>query len=241
MSHLDILKIKQTFNKNWIAVENSYGYRCEEFDSYDWSDCIVFLGCSHVYGMSNTIENTIPYLCSKISGNTSINMGICGGGPETVYHNTFALIEKSYIPKCVVILWPEYTRLLYYKGNEIGSSESPLLVGAWSKKEGNKVWRQHVENAENYMTKTYLIQRSVANAWKLKNVRVLNFTFIPKDSANNNRNVPAEFGCGRDGHSLLSSVYPFTVLPVPIDIAEDNIHLGPKTNLNYAQFITKYY
>ena len=222
MSCLDILQVHEPkrFPKN---KHNSYGYRCNEFESYDWSDSILFLGCSHVYGMSNLNENTIPYLYSTISGNTAINMGICGGNPETILHNTFALIEKEFIPKQVAILWPEISRQLYYKGDKLGSRKRPLLLGNWSEKAEKALWQQHILYTENYMTKAYLIQKAVNNAWQLENTKVTNFTFRKKKLT-------------QEGKIL----FPFTVLPAQVDEAQDGIHHGPKSNINYAKFIHKY-
>ena len=226
MSTLEILKVKQTRIKAYKDKNNSYGYRCEEFDSYNWSDCVLFLGCSHVYGLANSVENSIPYLCSSISGVTSINMGISGGGPDTVLHNSFALIEKNYIPKCVVILWPEITRHLYYMGDEMSSGVRTLMLGAWSEEEKRPLWEKYITHAENYMTKSYLMASSVNKAWQLENTKVLNFNIRPKGSTKK-KEVPI--------------VYPFPMLPEPVDKAVDGIHLGTVTNQNSARFITKYY
>ena len=226
MACLDILKVKQTTRKKYKEKNNSYGYRCAEFDTYNWSDSILFLGCSHVYGMANTVENSIPYLCSKLLNKVSINMGISGGGPGTVLHNTYALIEKNYIPECVVILWPECTRHLYYMGHKMASGERVLLLGSWSDDQKRKLWEPHVECCENYMTKAYLMQSAVNKAWQFAGTRVLNFNFKAK---------------GDVARDTVTIVYPFPFFPEPVDKARDGIHLGPETNLNYAKFITKYY
>ena len=226
MSVLDILQAKKPKSKFHSRVgneENSYGYRSMEFDTYEWDNSILFLGCSHVYGMGNYIEDSIPYLVSKLSGETTINMGICGGSVDTVYHNTFALIEKKYIPKQVVVLWPGIQRQLYYKGDWIGSRKPGNNLGTWSEKAEAALWHQHIISTENYMTKAYLGISAVNKAWQTENVKVLNFSTNNKDLLKEGK-----------------SIYPFTYLPKRVDTAHDDIHFGPKTHLNYAKIIHKY-
>ena len=225
MSVLDILwtkRHKTKFHKR-LAEENSYGYRAMEFDTYEWPNSILFLGCSHVFGMGNYIEDTILYLVSKLSGDPTINMGICGGSIDTVYHNTFACIEKGYIPKQVVVLWPQASRQFYYKGDKIGSNKVGANLGNWSEKAEAALWQQHIISDENYLTKAYLGVSAVNKAWQLENVKVLNFSILRKDST-----------------YFLKGKYPVTPLPRRVDTARDDVHWGPKTHLNYAKIIHKY-
>lgn len=226
MSLLDILnvkKVKSKFHNKLYREDNSYGYRSREFNTYEWGNSILFLGCSHVYGMGNYIEDTIPYLITKLSGETTINMGICGGSIDTVYHNTFALIEKGYIPKQVVVLWPQAQRQLYYKGAEIGSNKVGNNLGSWSEKGEAALWHQHILSTENYMTKAYLGINAVNKAWQLESVKVLNFSILEKDL-----------------EKYQNGKITFTHLPKRVDTAHDGIHFGPKTHLNYAKIIHKY-
>ena len=84
------------------------------------------MGCSHVYGKGNYLKDTIPSQYAKITGQQTINMGVCGAGPDTIHHNTIALIEKNYIPKGNN-MFEISTRQMWYTGDEIGSGENLIF------------------------------------------------------------------------------------------------------------------
>ena len=216
---------------------NSYGYRCPEFDSFKWKNKVLFMGCSHVYGKGNYLKDTIPSLYSKLSGIPTINMGVCGSGPDTIHHNTIALIEKNYIPKKVIICWPEISRQMFYNGAEINSGEKPLFLGNWvveenhwtfsrmmhAKKRQQDAYINFVEKPEHYKTIAYLLQTSVMNAWKLAGVPVYNYYF--------------HYGKLHVNGQL---AFPFKTLPKGVDRARDCLHWGPESNKIYAEYIDKY-
>ena len=85
---------------------------------------MCFYGVKSVYGKGNYLKDTILPLYS-ITGQQTINMGVCGAGPDTT-HNTIALIEKNYIQK-VIICWPELLDKCSYNGAEINSGEKPYF------------------------------------------------------------------------------------------------------------------
>ena len=219
------------YNANDIVYEhNSYGYRCREFDSLKWKKHVLFLGCSHVYGKANYVKDTIPSLYSKKSGLPTINMGVCGAGPDTIHHNTIALLEKNYLPKKVIICWPELSRQMFYQGHEMSSGEKPLFLGSWVtenndwlKKRQQQAWENFVECMEHYKTVAYLIQSSVMRAWKLAGVPVHNYYF--------------HYG---KLHNKGELAFPFKALPKGIDRARDCMHHGPKSNKIFAEYIDKY-
>ena len=66
---------------------------------------------SHVYGKGNYVKDTI-HQYAKITGQQTINMGVCGAGPTRSHRNTIALIEKNYIKK-VIICWPNFRQMWY--------------------------------------------------------------------------------------------------------------------------------
>lgn len=237
------------YNANDIEYKhNSYGYRCDEFEKYEWKNYVLFLGCSNVYGKGNYEKDTIPSQYAKITGQQIINMGVCGAGPDTIHHNTIALIEKNYIPKKVIICWPEPTRQMWYTGDDIGSGAEPIFLGSWQvknntnkKKEHLKkslkkqvLWENFIESSEHYKTVAYLIQSSVIKAWTLAGVPIQNYYF--------------QHGKFHKIHSIQHAVirenegraFPFRVLPRGIDRARDCVHWGPKSNKIYAEYIDKY-
>ena len=195
------------------------------------------MGCSHVYGKGNYLKDTIPSLYSKLSGIPTINMGVCGSGPDTIHHNTIALIEKNYIPKKVIICWPEISRQMFYNGDEMNSGEKPLFLGNWvvkdndwtfsrimhAKKRQQEAYINFVENTEHYKTIAYLLQTSVMNAWKLAGVPVYNYYFHYGKFMIDNQ-----------------TAFPFKLLPPGVDRARDCLHYGSKSNKIFAEYIDKY-
>tara|TARA_B100001287_G_scaffold270948_1_gene270473 strand:+ start:156 stop:944 length:789 start_codon:yes stop_codon:yes gene_type:complete len=205
---------------------NDYGYRAKEFANYRWSESVLFFGCSHVYGKGNKLENTIPALYSKLTDCETINMGIPGGGIETIHHNTHALIEKKYIPKKVVIIWPSINRHLVYTGKDFNSGQSPKNIGGWTTDKFRHAWMQYISYPENYITKSYLLQKSIIKVWQLEGVQVHHFNI----SVNSKNGDPSY---KRSNYFDLQSAQ----LPEPIDRARDISHYGVKTNKTYAEYI----
>jgi len=223
-------KLRKELGEDWpyyhvkdiVYSHNDYGYRANNFDSYEWSKCVAFLGCSHVYGKGNKLEDTIPAIYSELSGYKAINMGMNGGGVETIHHNTHALIEKNYIPKKVIILWPSISRTMFYTGKDIGSVNPPKLVGVWSNGYEQEQLTAHIQHPENYITKAYLIQKSILSTWRANNVEVHSF----------------QLGTTR----LQKNEFKLECIELPecVDRARDNAHYGMKTNRIYAEYIHKY-
>lgn len=66
---------------------NSDGFRAPEFDTIDWKNSYVILGCSHVFGIGNPYQDTIGEFLSKELSAPVINLGVYGAGFEVIYNN----------------------------------------------------------------------------------------------------------------------------------------------------------
>lgn len=119
------LKTSLIFFKGWRfktdAIDYSYNnigmriphIKTNEYnitDSYDFSDKIVILGCSHVEGIGIEYEHTIGEYLSKSSGIQVVNWGVGGCGVDAVFHNAMWLASRDKKPLKVVILWPSDVR-----------------------------------------------------------------------------------------------------------------------------------
>lgn len=119
------LKTSSIFFKGWRfktdAIDYSYNnigmriphIKTNEYnitDSYDFSDKIVILGCSHVEGIGIEYEHTIGEYLSKSSGVQVVNWGVGGCGVDAVFHNAMWLASRDKKPLKVVILWPSDVR-----------------------------------------------------------------------------------------------------------------------------------
>lgn len=93
---------------------NSNGYRTKEFNVVDWANSIVIFGCSYAYGTGLDEQDTIGSNIEKITGISTINLGLGGTSMTYAMHNSIILREAYPRPKAVVYLWPEYTRCTEY-------------------------------------------------------------------------------------------------------------------------------
>lgn len=193
---------------------NSYGYRTKELQEFDWKECVLFLGCSYIFGQGVHNKHTIPSIYEQITNNTTINMGLSGASVDTLHHNTHALIQSNYIPKKVIIMFPCPSRHLLYKDNKIQQ------LGQWSGDDVIKFWERYVYYESNYMTKSYLMQQSIINTWKLHNVEVHCF------------DRPESFDI-----SMPIKTYPTLEKEYYVDKGRDGKHSGPDTNKNWTNFM----
>ena len=98
--------------KTILYKYNNLGFRCDfDFDGeFDFSDYIVVLGCSHVEGVGNHVNGTIPTLLSNISNEKVINMGVGGNSNEVIYQNLIWLLSRKHRPKKIIVLWTSLYR-----------------------------------------------------------------------------------------------------------------------------------
>lgn len=67
---------------------NSWGYRCAEFDTVDWKQCIAVIGCSFVFGTGLREEDTLPCVLSRELGLPVINLGVQGASNARIHRLT---------------------------------------------------------------------------------------------------------------------------------------------------------
>ena len=86
-SHFKELLIKN----NWVDSKftydfNSFGFRSPEPDPVDnGKESILFLGCSHTFGVGLPLENTYPYIVSKDLNIDYWNMSVPGSSLDTAF------------------------------------------------------------------------------------------------------------------------------------------------------------
>ena len=114
----DILK-----NTNWRWLTdtidyklNNQGFRCNfDFDdNFDFSNYVVFVGCSHVTGLGNQVNSTVPALFESITNQPVINMGIGGASNEVIFQNIVWLLSRKHRPKRIVVCWTSLYRDLWF-------------------------------------------------------------------------------------------------------------------------------
>ena len=78
------------------------------------SDAAAF-GCSHTWGVGVEYDQTWPWLLN------ASNFGFAGGSTDFISRNLSKIIEDYFLKK-VYILYPNYTRFEFTKGNKIFQS-----------------------------------------------------------------------------------------------------------------------
>jgi hypothetical protein len=178
-------------NKAVTYTWNSYGYRAPEFDTIAWSGCTVVMGCSYVSGTGLTLEDTLPYLLSQRIGPT-VNLGYPGSGPDIILDNTIRMIDSGAIPKRVIVIVPELTRLTYYKGkgvvNYLPNQDLDPMYAQWI---------THSPNAERH---GWLKLRSVGGLWASQGVPVSYYERIPIQGYELGPRLPNQVDLARDVH-----------------------------------------
>lgn len=136
-------------HKNITYRLNSSHYRTVEFDTIPWEKCVVIFGCSTVFGIGASIDETIAAQFSKITGIPAINMGVPGSSPQFALYNSAILKNKYPKPKAVVFGWtsahrcslflnPPHTRKEFYVQNCGIWGDDPSDLGkAWNKFDSN--------------------------------------------------------------------------------------------------------
>lgn len=128
---------QQLINNDWLDKEihydiNSLGFRGPEFNL---SPSIMFLGCSHVFGVGICYNETWPYILSQELNLQCLNLGTNGSSNDTAFRMAYSYIPK-YNPTIVVLLSPNESRLEIIDGNY-----PYRLQPRWHKLESKNRWR----------------------------------------------------------------------------------------------------
>lgn len=105
----------KTFNYNL----NSQGYRDKEWDIIDWDNSIVFLGCSHTFGIGVEQSETIPLQVQNILNIPCVNLGIPGGNNFFNSINSANLINYNIKPKAVMFQRTYKTRWFKIENDQL--------------------------------------------------------------------------------------------------------------------------
>jgi len=108
---------------------NSDNYRTIEFDTVDWGNSVVLFGCSNVFGIGLSEEDTLSSQLSKLIDMPVINMGISATSMEFSFYNSMILSNSHPTPKAVIQIWTGLERTTYYLKNVT------VNHGTWNMKE----------------------------------------------------------------------------------------------------------
>lgn len=133
---------------------NSNGYRSAEWEDVNWTESIVLLGCSHVFGEGLHFKNTIGEQLSILMNRPVINLGACSSAMDFSFYNSLILKKHYPTPWAVVHLWSGYDRLTLYK-----SDRETIPLGPWEDDLFFKRWVRFPDNSLNHSAQFPYISR----------------------------------------------------------------------------------
>jgi hypothetical protein len=142
---------------------NSQGYRTAEFKDIVWEDSVVIFGCSNVFGVGVTDEDTLSSQLSNIIGMPVINMGFPGSGPTLALHLATVLSDRYPTPKAVINLWAGVNRISYYNQTAI-HNHGPWSIGKG--KSGNDFMTQWMKDETHGEVLAMLASRASKILWE---------------------------------------------------------------------------
>lgn len=144
---------------------NSSGYRTYEFDDISWKDSIVIFGCSCVFGVGVSDDETLNYYLEKYLDRPVINMGVPGCSNQFISDSISILNKKYGMPYGLIVMWTTTDRMPYY------GKEFIEYIGPWSnnkKTHESKIYEYIYEDDSHEFITFYNIANISRNAWQDK-------------------------------------------------------------------------
>ncbi len=175
-------------NKTVRYTRNSQGYRAPDWSKINWEESILLFGCSFVYGVGISDEDTCSYQLTHLQNKNVINLGVPGSGPMIQWANTTILRNNGITPRAVIYMWPSSNRTTLFLNNE-----EALNFGPWSEEKWAIEMLLHPSHGIEYLKYAkwsvdamwscpvlhYCLNSSTCNA--IENIKFLSLQ--PKDRA----------------------------------------------------------
>jgi hypothetical protein len=105
---------------------NNLGYRMKELEEVDYSNYVLFLGCSYVVGIGLHLEDTYAYKVSQRLGCDYVNAAVGGSSVDFALNNLVYFLKRCpQKPRAVIINWPELARTFWWVQNYHGRTDYP--------------------------------------------------------------------------------------------------------------------
>ena len=164
-THLIYKQSLKIMPSNWYYRNNEIEYalnkdryRAPEFDTIDWANSVVILGCSNVFGLGLHTENTISEQLSKLINKPVINLGCPGSSIRAALHNN-VILRGQCTPLAVINVWTHYLRCIYYQSNSVEH------LGAWNS-DKNSYMESYSRADSNPIVHAYLDTECAKNLWR---------------------------------------------------------------------------
>lgn len=151
---------------------NSRQYRTQEFDTIDWANSIVLLGCSHAYGVGVDEEHTISHFLQQMTGKFVVNLGVPGCSNNFILNNSMILSAGYPTPLAVIHMYTSVNRTTYYKEDTL------INHGSWTLHEDDPYMKQWAEDGTHAEIETLMASKIINEVWKNKTklIEATNFT-----------------------------------------------------------------
>jgi hypothetical protein len=111
---------------------NSHGYRCPEFDTIDWQNTIVTLGCSHTFGIGVDDSEIYARLLQDKLGTPVVSLGMGGTDIWFQVYNAIELMKLNV--RGVVLQVPNKERFTIF-----GEGNQSTNYGSWNMKKYKQI------------------------------------------------------------------------------------------------------
>lgn len=167
---------------------NKNGFRCDDFETMDFSKkSIIYLGCSHTFGVGLPEEETWAYKVHKMTEEWQrttynyINLGSSGVGPDFYLHLTPYF--KKLNPAYVFSYTPDIHRIMLVNDDGWifrclpGMVEDASLIESFQSEYNMQAYKNLLMSGDNFFE--YKKQISLGNINSLSEILNFKFTEIP--------------------------------------------------------------
>ena len=207
-------------NKKITYTLNNLGYRGDDFFSHNWEESIVVFGCSCVFGVGVSEDETLTHYISEITGRNVINIGVPGGSNQFILDTSLIMKRKYGNPYSIIVMWTCTDRLPFY-----GDSR-PYHIGIW-----NNTPNKNDVDAEKYKNifDSFYIESSHENVTFYNIVQSMRNIWVDKT-----KYFEASFFEPTAHYGQLSDFFPFS------NTARDLLHPGPTDHKKTASEIVEH-
>lgn len=165
--------------KEVTYVLNNQSYRAPEWNTIDWENSAVILGCSNVFGVGLAEDETISYQLSLLLNRPVINLGVGSSGMSFTMHNSVLLNKNFPTPWAVINVWSDPFRIhefideRFIKHYTANSSDD-------ENQSFQRIWGDSEINPEMY---SYFACKATEAIWSSKTKYLSYSHWVPLDSS----------------------------------------------------------
>jgi hypothetical protein len=108
---------------------NNHGHRCKDLKEINFSNYLLFTGCSHTQGIGLELEKTFPYMLSQELGMDYYNLALSASGVDVLHYNLMIWFAKYKLkPRAIFVQWPDHSRFISSHDN----FTNVVPMGSWT-------------------------------------------------------------------------------------------------------------